>query len=94
MNPDATQYPYLTALTYREAVMALMAQEEISVVEVAQRMGVSFQSLYRYLHMEHAELRARPHRFTEQYLVLKMLDQDTRERIMQPHHWAVPRGEQ
>lgn len=73
--------------------MALMSQDELCVREVAARMGVPYRSLYYYLQLDRADdergvSRPRPCRFPEQYLVCKMLDQETRERIMQPHHWA------
>mgnify|MGYP006188372035 CR=1 FL=1 len=69
--------------------MALLLQEAISIKELAERIGVPPRRISNYLIKAHANsTKDGPCRYPEQYLVGKMLDQETRDRIFRiPLPW-------
>lgn len=73
-----------SAWFFREAIMSLMHQEKIGLVEVAGRLGMNVRSVQRYIKMKDNEAKnARPQQYPQQFLIELMLDEDTRVRLMQ-----------
>jgi len=70
--------------------MTLMLQERITATELAARMGVDRQRVFRYLSLKvkgtHTKS-AMTHRYPDQYLVELMLDRESRDRLIKLHAW-------
>lgn len=90
LSPDARNLVN-NPIFFRECIFALMVQERASAVKLAKMMGVDIQRIRRYIHLEvtggHSRT-AMVHRYPEQYLVERMLDPDTRTRLLRLHVWT------
>jgi len=92
MIPCAEDNYVPSAWFFREAIMSLMHQDNITHQEVAARLGVHERSIRRYLTMNHHEAKnAVPQQYPQQFLIELMLNEDTSFRLMQSLPWRKNR---
>lgn len=73
---------------FREAMLALQLQEEVTMAELARRMGVNPDRLTRHLYLPRLEeSRSLPLQYPVQFLIELMLDTETKQRLMDAHPW-------
>lgn len=89
LSPDARRL-IAKPTFFREALLTLMLQEGVGVIELSKMMGVDSQRIFRYIRLAVTGMHtksAMTRRYPEQYLVEKMLDPEHRERLIRLHAW-------